>query len=84
MPSTAAHDLPESASFSARNNPQRIPANPLPVFRACGLAMKDYSDGLLAHRFDDDRGNLEIFGCLLRAEASGLERSLVGVGDPAR
>src|SRR5687768_9775771 len=58
--STAANDRQASGSFSARKNPQRIPANTLPVFsslrpRICqhlvSLATKDYSDRLLAPRF---------------------------------
>jgi hypothetical protein len=55
--STAANDLPTSASFSVRKNPQRIQANTPPVFsnlrphicpHLLRLATKDYSDRLLA------------------------------------
>ena len=55
--STTANDSRPSASFSARKNPQRIPANTPPVFsrlrpriyqQLLCLATKDYSDRLLA------------------------------------
>ena len=57
--SSAAHDPQASASCSAQKNPQRIPANTLPVFsslrpricrRLLRLATKDYSDRLLRKR----------------------------------
>jgi hypothetical protein len=56
MPFYCGKHLQASGSFSARKNPQRIPANTLPVFsslrpRICqhlvSLATKDYSDRLL-------------------------------------
>ena len=55
--STTANDLQPSASFSARKNPQRIPANPPPVFpglrpriwpHLLRLVTKAMSDRLLA------------------------------------
>ena len=52
MPSTAANDLQTSASFSARKNPQRIPANTPPVFsslrpRICQHLLSLGNEGLL-------------------------------------
>ena len=55
--STAANDLPTSASFSVRKNPQRIPEKTPPAFSKLAplicphllrLGTKDYSDRLLA------------------------------------
>ena len=60
--STAVNDLQPSASFSARKNPQCIPANTLPVFsglrpciwpRLLRLVTKAMSDRLLAVEKND-------------------------------
>jgi hypothetical protein len=37
--STATNDAPASEVFSAKKNPQRIPANTLPVLRTCRLTI---------------------------------------------
>jgi hypothetical protein len=62
--SAAANDLQPSAAFSARKNPQRIPANTPPVFpglRSCiwlhllRLVTKAMSDRLLATLYPQAR-----------------------------
>ena len=58
MPFYCGNDLLASASYAARNNPQRIPVNTPPVVSSLPphicqqllrLATKDYSARLLAH-----------------------------------
>jgi RNA polymerase-binding transcription factor DksA len=49
--STATNDPRPSASFSSRKNPQRIPANTLRFFRACGLAFARPSFGSLRRQY---------------------------------